>query len=154
MKSKPNSKPTKRRDLIIFFVALLVIAFFARDELIFFIQDKGRFLVLDAQNDNFIVASDEVRPLASVIQDQCNQAGSCPENPVGWTRQTSSLESVIGDMVYLPIRSGTPGGDQQARAFHAFRITYDYSPDWQLLAHGGVGSELSVQRAKRQQQKK
>ncbi len=83
MKSKPDSKPTKRRDLIIFLVALLVIAFFARDELLFFIQDQGRFLVLDAQHDDFAVAVDEVRPLASTIQDQCNRAGSCPKDPVG-----------------------------------------------------------------------
>ena len=152
MKSKPDSKPTKRRDLIIFLVALLVIAFFARDELIFFIQDKGQFLVLDAQNDDFIVASDEVRPLASAIQDQCNQAGSCPANPTGWKSQTNSLESVIGDIVYLPIRSGTPGDDGQKRAFHAFKITYEYSSGWQLLARGGVGAELTLQRAKHRPQ--
>ena len=90
MKSKPNSKPTKRRDLIIFLVALLVIAFFARDDLLFFIQDKGRFLAFDSEYDDFIVAENEVRPLASAIQDKCNQASACPENPAGWTRQTDS----------------------------------------------------------------
>jgi hypothetical protein len=153
MKSKPDSKPTKRRDLIIFLVALLVIAFFARDELLFFIQDQGRFLALDAEHDDFAVAVDEVRPLASTIQDQCNRAGSCPKDPVGWARQTNGLESVIGNMVYLPIRSGKSGDDEQARKFNAFKITYDYSPGWRLFANGGVGTELSLERGKHRQRK-
>jgi hypothetical protein len=153
MKSKPDSKPTKRRDLIIFLVALLVIAFFARDQLLFFIQDKGRFLAFDSEYDEFIIASDKVRPLASAIQDKCNQASACPENPAGWTPQTNGLESVIGNMVYLPIRSGKSDDDEQARKFNAFKITYDYSPGWRLLANGGVDTELTLQRGKHRQRK-
>lgn len=153
LKSKSDSKPTKRRDLIIFLVALLVIAFFARDDLLFFIQDKGRFLAFDSEYDEFIVASDEVHPLASAIQDKCNQASACPENPAGWTRQTDSSESVAGNMVYLPIRSGKSGDDEQARKFNAFKITYDYSPGWRLFANGGIGTELTLERAKHRQRK-
>ncbi len=153
MKFRMEPKPTKRRDLIIFGVALLVLAFVFRDGLIFLIQDKARFLVFDSEYDKFIVASDEVHPLASAIQDKCNQASACPENPAGWTRQTDSSESVAGDMVYLPIRSGKPGDAEQARKSHAFKITYDYSPGWLLFAYGGVGTELNLERAKRRQRK-
>jgi len=152
MDSKPN-KPTKRRDLIIFGVALLIIAYFVRDELIFFIQDKGGFLAFDSEYDEYIVAADEAHPMATIIQDLCKQTNSCPENPVGWKRRANSSESVAGDMVYLPLHSGTSGDDGKPRSFQAFRITYDYNPGWQLLAHGGVGKELTLERRKHRQGK-
>ena len=152
MDSKPT-KPTKRRDLIIFGVALLIIAYFARDELIFVIQDKGGFLAFDSEYDEYIVAADEARPMATVIQEVCKQASSCPENPAGWIRRANSFESVSGDMVYLPLRSEASDADGKPGSFQTFRITYDYSPGWQLLAHGGVGNELALERRKHRQGK-
>jgi hypothetical protein len=153
MKFAMDSKPTKRRDLIIFGVALLIIAYVFRDELIFFIQDKGSLIAFDSEYDEFIVAADKLRPMATVIQDKCKQASVCPEIPAGWTRQNDSSESISGDMVYVPLQAGTPGNDEKARPFNAFRITYDYRPGWQALAHGGVDAELVLERSKRPQRK-
>jgi len=150
-KSKSTRRPTKRRDLIIFFGALLALAYVFRDELIFIVQDKGSLLAFDAEYDKYMVATDKVRPLASAIQDACARAGSCPENPVGWTRHTDSLESVAGDLVYVPIQSGRLSADKGTRTFRNFEITYDYSPGWQLFAYGGVGTDLTLGRRKRGQ---
>jgi len=156
MKSRMGSKPakrTKRRDLIIFGVALLIIAYFARDELIFFVQDKGGFLAFDSEYDEYIVATDQARPMATIIQGVCKKAKSCPENPAGWKRRANSFESIFGDMVYLPLHTGASGSEGKPASFQAFRITYDYSPGWQLLAHGGVGNELTLERRKHRQGK-
>ena len=104
MKVTVDSKPTKRRDLIIFGVALLILAYAFRGELIFLVQDKGGLIAFDSEYDEFIVAADKLRPMASVVHDKCGQANACPQSPAGWTRQTNSPESVAGDMVYYVLQ--------------------------------------------------
>ncbi len=81
MKITVDSKPTKRRDLIIFGVALLILAYAFRGELIFLVQDKGGLIAFDSEYDEFVVAADKLRPMASVVQDKCVQASACPETP-------------------------------------------------------------------------
>jgi hypothetical protein len=151
MKFQIDSKPTKRRDLIIFGVALLIIAFFFRGELMFFVQDKGGLIKFDSEYDEYLMAADKLQPMASAIQHKCSQAGACPEHPAGWKSKANSSESVAGDMVYLPLQSAQLGDGGKVRRFDAFRITYEYSPGWQALAHGGVNAELTLERRKHRQ---
>ena len=146
-----DDRPTKRRDLVIFFVALLVVAYIFRDGWIFIFHDKGDFLVFDAEYDEYLVAADKVHPRTSAIQDECNQVGFCPESPAGWMRRTDSFESVSGDLVYAPIRSRKLSYDEKLNTFQTFEVTYDYSPGWQLFAYGGVGIDLTLERRQRGQ---
>lgn len=148
-KSESTGRPTKRRNLMIFFGALLALAYVFRHELIFIARDKGSLLAFDAEYDKYLVATDKVQPLASAIQDECARAGSCPETPAGWTRHTDGFASVAGDLLYVPIRSGRLSDDKGANTFQNFEITYDYSPGWQLFAYGGVGTDLTLERKKR-----
>lgn len=148
-KSASTGRRTKRRDLMIFFGALLALAYVFRHELIFIVRDKGSLLAFDAEYDQYLVATDKVQPLASAIQDECARAGSCPETPAGWTRHADGFASVAGDLLYVPIRSGRSSDDKEANTFRNFEITYDYSPDWRLFAYGGVGTDLTLGRKKR-----
>lgn len=140
---------TKKRDLIIFAAALLVIAYLARDDLIGVIQDKGHLIEFDAEYDNFLIVSDKVHPLLQELQDACNTKEECPAIPDGWTLQSDSIKSARGGIVYTPENTAVKSGGSDPKTFSAFTLTYDYSPDWQLLAHGGVSTKVTLERIKK-----
>jgi hypothetical protein len=152
MESKRDSRPTKRRDILIFIIALMAIGYVARDELIYFVKDKGAFLKFDSEYDDYLMAADQVTPLATAILDQCRKTQSCPPYPKGWDRNANGAGAFHGVMKYQAIPATPTAGSQHAETFQAFRITYDYRPGWRLVALGGIDTNLSMERVKRIQQ--
>ena len=146
-----DSKPTKRRDLIIFLIALLAMAYFFRDQLGYFIDDQGYFLKYDAGYDEYLIAADQVHPMAMIIQDRCNRDNMCPGHPAGWNHDRDKVKSFRGSIEYRPLQSGIAGGETRHGPFTGFTIIYDYSPGWRLVAHGGIGASIKMERVRTDQ---
>jgi hypothetical protein len=139
---KIDSKPTKTRDIVIFIVMLLGLAYVARDQLFYFIDDGGWFLTFDNEYDYYIIATSQVDPVGKALQVQCKNKNSCPEHPAGWNRTLDGQTSVRGEMIYEPV---LPNANNQ---YQGFRLTYNYREGWQLVATGGLNSGLSMERIK------
>jgi hypothetical protein len=149
MRVKLAANPTRRRDIIICAVALVVLGVIFREQLAFLIRDGAYLIAHDSAYDEYIIAADKVHPIALKILKTCNETGACPEKPDGWAHQADSLKSVFGKTTYLRTRRIYTGGHVGVQPFDAFEITYDYSPDWQLYVTGGVDEDLNMVRRRR-----
>jgi hypothetical protein len=141
-----DSKPTKVRDVIIFLIAMIGMAYLFRDQLAFFITDGGSLLQHDSEYDYYLIATDKVHPLAAAIQQQCNKHQSCPQFPAGWNKNPNVNESFRGAVRYQPATPVTTNAGETI--IQSFRITYDYMQGWRLIVSGGVNTQLSTERIK------
>ena len=95
-------------------------------------------LILLAAEWTYVAARSQTLELASAIQQQCQQTGSCPETPPGWRRQGS-------DSPRLEIGAWL----QYIAIYHhdhdRFRIRLYRGPDTGAVFRGGAYRELSVE---------